>query len=366
MAIIYTNPHFDVKDMKPIEKIVRDNDLFVLSPSNVEGAYGLMFYIYATQKLGIELRALVDNNILTRVISLASGDPVPEEESQAKGYLISSAVIAYLKIGNFEIEPGISIYEKGFSSNHSQAKGELHLFRVADNIRVKEWTDVALGRKKEISRNAINDSETIVSNANCEKTQKNYSHAITPWKYNYYFLLKAAEIWKSSNNNVIKACNFIHWTEKESFLSDVPSIFIMVFFSPNRYSKMIKGINSLSGRKVSHGLKNAAWDLTYIKMWARHYQSSDPSRLWLLCSNDIALRSIAKILFNDSEQSNKPVLKLLQKYWNTSDAQRIFDVYNQVYANITNDVGKRQQKIKNRIESIDNSIVDLEAKVFGT
>ncbi len=71
MAIIYTNPHFDVKDMNSIEKIVRSNDSFVLSPSSVDDIYDLMGYIFAVQHSGIELRALVDNNILTRVISLA-------------------------------------------------------------------------------------------------------------------------------------------------------------------------------------------------------------------------------------------------------------------------------------------------------
>ncbi len=95
MEIIYTNPHFDVKDMNPIEKIVRDNDIFVLSPSSVDDIYDLMWYIHAVQYSGIELRALLDNNILTRVISLASGNPVPEEENKSKAYILSSAVMAF-------------------------------------------------------------------------------------------------------------------------------------------------------------------------------------------------------------------------------------------------------------------------------
>jgi hypothetical protein len=352
--------------MRPIEEIVRNNNPFVLSPSSVKDTYDLMGYIYAAQNLGIELRAMLDNNILTRVISLAKGKPVPQEESQAKAYILSSAVMAFLIIGRFEIEQRISIHEKRFSSNRSQAERELHISRVADNIRVKVWIDIALRRKKEISKNEINDSETKVASVNYENAEKSFSQVIPQWKINYYFVLKASEIWKSSSNNVNNACKFIHWMEEEWFFAAVPLVFIMVFFSPNRYSKMIKGIDSLTKQKVIYGLQNAAWDLTYIRMWSSFYQTSNLNRLWLLCSNDIALRSIAKMQFAGSEQSENPELEQLQEYWSASDAQRIFDVYKQARADITNDKDKRQQKIEDRIETINDFIAYLEAKVFGT
>lgn len=366
MEFIYTNPHFDVKDINPIEEIVRDNDPSVLSPSSIDDRYNLMGYIHAAKNLGIELRAILDNNILTRVISLALGSPVPEEENQANAYLLSSAIMAFLIIGKFEIEQRISIHEKRFSSNRSQAERELHISRVADNILVKEWIDVALGRKKEIFRDEINDSETRVASVNYENSDKSLSKTIKPWKINYCFVLKATEIWKSSSNNVDNACKFIHWMEREWFFAAVPSIFIMVLFSPKRYSKMIKGIDSTTKEKLINGLQNAAWDLTYIRLWSSFYQTSNLNRLWLLCSNDIALRSIAKMHFEDLKQSENPVLEQLQEYWSATDAQKIFDVYEQALANITDDKDKRQQKIKDRTESIDNFITDLETKVFGT
>ncbi len=366
MEITYTNPHFDVNDIPSIEKIVRDNDPFVLSPSSIDDRYDLRGYIYASQNLKRELRAILDNNILTRVISLAEGKPVPQEENQAEAYILSSAVMAFLIIGGFEIEQRISIHEKRFSSNPPQAERELHISRVADNIRVKEWIDIALGRKKEIFKNEINSSKTRISSVNYENAEKSFPKVIRPWKINYYFVLKAAEIWKSSSNSMYNACKFIRWIEKECFFAAVPLVFAMVFFSPNRYSEMIKGINSQSEQKTIHGLQNAAWDLTYIRMWSSFYQTSNLNRLWLLCSNDLALRSIAKMQFEDSEQSGNPVLEQLQEYWPKSDAQKIFDVYEQALANVANEKDKRQQRVKDITESIDKFITDLEIKVFGT
>jgi hypothetical protein len=365
MEFIYTNPHFDVKDINPIEEIVRDNDSFVLSPSSVDDKYDLMGYIVAVEHSGIELRALLDHNILIPVISLASGDPVPEDESLAKAYILSSAVMAFLIICRFEIEQRIAIDEQLSSSTHSQTKRALHLSLVANNIRVKEWIDIALGRKKNISSSEIDDSEAIVASANYGNDEAN-SRVIDAWKINYYFVLKAVEIWKSSNNNLNNACKYIHWMKEEWLFSHCPTIFAMIFFSPNRYPKMIKNINSHSKQKLIHGIQNAAWDLTYIRGWSNSYQSSSLDRLWLLCSNDIALRSITKMIFEGSEQSENPELEQLQEYWSASDAQRIFDVYNQVQADIANDKDKRQQMIKEKTALIDDSITDLEAKVFGT
>ena len=360
MEIIYTNPYFDVKDMNPIEKIVRDNDIFVLSPSSVDDIYDLMWYIHAVQYSGIELRALLDNNILTRVMSLASGDPIPNEESQAKDYIMSSAAMAFLIIGRFEIEHRIAIQEKLFSPTHSQAESALYQFQVANNIRVREWIDIALERKKNISSSEIDDSKARVASANYENDKVDSSKLINNWKINYCFVLKAAEICKSSSNNLNNVCKFIHWMKEEWVFTPVPTIFAIIFFSPNRYRKMIKGINSTSEQKLIQGLQNAAWDLTYIRGWSNSYQSSSLDRLWLLCSNDFALRSITRMIFEGS------ILEQLQEYWSASDAQRIFDIYKQAFANATNDTDKRQQKIKGRIESVDNFIADLEAKVFGT
>ncbi len=351
--------------MTSIEKIVRSNDSFVLSPSSVDDKYDLMGYIVAVEHSGIELRALLDHNILIPVISLASGDPVPEDESLAKAYILSSAVMAFLIICRFEIEQRIAIDEQLSSSTHSQTKRALHLSLVANNIRVKEWIDIALGRKKKISRSEIDYSEAMVASANYDNDEAN-SRVIDAWKINYYFVLKAVEIWKSSNDSLNNACKYIHWMKEEWLFSSAPSIFAMVLFSPNRYPKMIKNINSHSKQKLIHGIQNAAWDLTFIRGWSNFYQSSNLNRLWLLCSNDTALRSITKMLFEDSEQSENSVLEQLQKYWPVSDAQRIYDVYKQARADNNNDNDKRQEKIKDRIKSLDNSIVDLETKLVGT
>jgi hypothetical protein len=57
------------------------------------------------------------------------------------------------------------------------------------------------------------------------------------------------------------------------------------------------------------------------------------------------------------------VLEQLQKYWPVSDAQRIFDIYNQALTDNNSDNDKRQEGIKDRIKLLDNSIVSLETKL---
>lgn len=357
MKIVVCTPQFNFKDMKLTEQIIRANDIFVL-PSNIPDIYDLNNYITAGQIQDRKLYALVDNNILTRAIALARGMEVPYGSEQSKGYILAAATMAYLMAADFLIEPSMSIYEKASKSSHDAAVEELYYFRVADNIHTTEWINIALERKRQIASEELEIAKHHASRIK-QAHESNYAKILNPWKVNYYFILKAAQLWKSNNDDVAAAEAFVSWMAEDSFFNPVSTVFALIFFSPKRLSKMIKGINSDSSQKFHDGLKNAAWDLAYITQWAKYCRNADQDCLWLLCSNDRALREIALWYLADVSIQN-PLYSLLKKYWGNKKAKRISDTYDNTISKVDRNESKRNLALSERFRSVDMSICELE------
>jgi hypothetical protein len=358
------NPEYNIDDIAPLQELVRQNELFVLGPSNVRDVYDLTNYIFASNAFKRDLRALVDNNLLTRAIELASGAEVPNDPSKRRPYLLSAATMAFLIIGEFLIEPSLAIYEKASILGNEEAKKQLFLFRVADHIHPQQWLNLALQRIDRISETEIKYASDMVIKTQPEIEEENFEKTLDIWKLNYYFVLKAADIWKNSNDELSSALNFIKWMETDSFLNAVASVFNLVFFSPKRYSKMIKGINSESADKFKNGLKNAAWDLVYISHWGRNCKEANENTLWLLCSNDLALRGVACNIFEDPKMGENHLQHLLSYYWGAQKAATILDVYNKTFFSINSDPSLRDTVLKYRFSELDKSILSLERSVM--
>jgi hypothetical protein len=295
---------------------------------------------------------------------LATGAEVPNDSSKRKPYLLSAATMAFLIIGEFLIEPSLAIYEKASNLGNEEAKKQLFQFRVADHIHPQQWLNLALQKIDKISKAEIKYASDLVIKTQPEIEEGNFEKTLDIWKLNYYFVLKAADIWKNSKDELSSALNFIEWMETDSFLNAVATAFNLIFFSPKRYSKMIKGINSESGDKFKNGLKNAAWDLVYISHWGKNCKEANENTLWLLCSNDLALREVACNIFEDPKLGDKHLLHLLSHYWGAQKAATILNIYNKTFHNISSDPSLRDTILKDRFSGLDKSILSLERSVM--
>lgn len=326
MKLVLVNPEYSIDDLYLVAAIVKHNDLFILGPSNVPDEYDVKSYIIASQALERDLRALVDNNLITRAISLARGARIPPEPENKKGYALAAATMAFLIAADFLIEPSMSIYEKASKSNHEAAKEELFYFRVADHVHVQQWINIALERQNQIEPHEIDYAKKLVLATQPKVEENNFHKILNPWKVNYYFILKAAALWKNLDQDVAAAEHFIRWMADESFFNAASMIFSLIYLSPKRYRGMIKGIESTSKERFHNGLKNAAWDLAYITQWSKYCREASTNTLWLLCSNDLALRAIARWLYTEDRQHD-PLEFLLSHYWDSNKAKQIVKAY---------------------------------------
>ena len=363
MEVMILNPGFNVQDGTLLEKLLATADPFVKGPLPPVDKYNLASYIYASTALKKELCALLDNNLTTRVIELAAGVEMPAAPDKKPAYILASAVMGFLIASKFLVDPTMAIYEKASSMGHEAAAEQLFNFRVADHIRPQAWIDLALERKKRITQDEIDLATSYVVNEPPGIEETNFSKKLDIWKLNYFFILKAASLWRKEGCDLKAALTFIDWMESDSFFNGIAAIFALVLFSPNRYGKMIKGIESSSARKFQGGLKNAAWDLAYIRYWAKKYKSANEDSFWLLCSNDLALRRVASHIFEDPKLGEAHLSQLLQHYWGQDKAKQILKVYHQAWDRVSSNEAARDAVLLPRFLNIDDSIAAIEGQL---
>lgn len=359
MELLILNPGFNVQDVNPLEDMLAAVDPFVKCPLPPVDKYDLESYVYASTALKKELFALLDNNLITRVIELSSGGEIPEAPDKKPAYLLSSAVMGFLVAADFVVDPTMAIYEKASSLGHEAALEQLFKFRVADHIQPQAWIDLALERTTRIPSYEISRATASVKENASGEGEDNFAKQLDSWKLNYYFVLKAASIWKEKRHDIEAALTFIDWMESESFFNSVAAIFTLIFFSPKRYAKMVKGIESPSIQRLQYGLKNAAWDLAYIKYWAKQCKNTDENTFWLLCSNDLALRNIASHIFNNPDLGESHLSSILQNYWGNNKGCQILRVYQDVWNRIASDEATRDTNLLPQFKKVDEAIATL-------
>src|SRR3972149_12223886 len=234
-----------------IQKMLEDDDIIcsVFKP-DLFNAYFIGSYIKEQEIHGTKIKALIDRNIFTDIVSLARGEEISPSLASKK---MVAALMAFFQCGDVLIEPNISLYEYASTNNSSMANEELHLFRIADNIHLKVYTDIALNRRNKLTKKDLNP--TIVSTYVAEidfKKQLRY------WNFNYTLALKLALIEHESIKQHQKMAKFIKWMFEEFYFGAEATLFANCYFA-NKVS--MKGLKSLNKKQALSSIKNTTWDL---------------------------------------------------------------------------------------------------------
>lgn len=346
---------------EPIKNIVRSANPLIAS-STIEDIYCLEWYMLRQE--GLNLNVLMDNNIFTRVVNLAKGNKIPSTE--AKDYRFCCAVMCFFILGNFNIEPNIALYEKTSKNSHSQAIEDLYHFRVADHIHPMGYARLALGLTDEFSNEEIQSAKKIIDGNSRDTKESNYGKLLDDWKLKYLHLLKVTALSKNTFEDTENVRVFLEWITHDCYTSPGSIIFALLFFSPKRRSlpAMIKKINTGNADTLIKGVKNAAWDLTYITKYRKLSKNQLDHTIWFFCSNDNLLKIIARSLYLKEDQKiETAVQSLIKDYWGNKKGSKVYEYYNAMKMAISSDTEARiihNRKIGLRI---DQMISDLESEV---
>jgi hypothetical protein len=317
MKHIILNLPISKNDLAAVQHLLRSAGVFCtpFDHTNVD-AYSMATYRRESELLGTKSYLLLDRNMFSRVVRLASGEPCDESMR------IPAAVMAFAHCANLQIEPNIALYEYGAHGGTDVTIEELAIFRAADNVHLSHYTDVALGRSENLRPVTPREIDR-------EELSNVLSRKLNDWRFEYTALLKLAIIASTSTSTPsMQFKEFLDWMYQEYFFSRGALSFASLYLSPKREKKMLKRLWSRNRSIALAGIRNAAWDLTLIRFWTRKVdQQDDENELWILCSSDGGVRKIARRIMAGDADPQAVLLTQLEDDWGSRSGQQLGDLY---------------------------------------
>lgn len=172
-------------------------------------------------------------------------------------------------------------------------------------------------------------------------------------------MLNIAKIFlNDSLNNVQKITNICEWMIKDYCVSGNALLFALVYYSPNKFGRMIKNI---CNEKRINGIRNAAWDMCYLT--SLFNRTKNDEKYYMFITNDKILIEIGNLMYstnNDIDESEKRGV-FFNKYWG-KDFKVIQNVYESIICSnrIKQD---RQKRIEKMLVVEHVKIVELENEI---
>jgi hypothetical protein len=144
-------------------------------------------------------------------------------------------------------------------------------------------------------------------------------------------------------------------------------LFIVLFFSPrasNKLGKMVKNSNSTDFEILKEGLKNAAWDLTFLAAWRKKSKYQPETTIWFFCTHDKVLLAIARYFYPKQGEDKDIALKnLINDYWGKNEGCKIYEYYKDFEKAIFSNYEARIGYNKKVLSGIDQTIAELELQL---
>ncbi len=289
MVAIFVDPEINREDLECLGARVQGSNFFVpgFIPGE-SGTFGLDDLLYARFIEKVDHVILPDRNIVTRIAGIAKSGLGGNADKHA---IAAAELMAFAQMLGWGIEPAIAFYELGQRKGNQVAAEELAWFRLAEAIRPRRWADLALGR--------ITTFGTI--NTPAVEQLHDFAVTIDKWETNYAALLKIAELELSGLSPIEKASEFFTWLFQDFLWAGCAAMFAVLYFSSSYERKgMIKALRSEDRKKALAGIRNAAWDVTYLSDFTARATASDyEKKRFVFATADRNLSHLAGLLFPD-------------------------------------------------------------------
>lgn len=324
-----------IEDHKEITRMLRERGVF--APSFVlqddADVYEPLLYRREDLQRGMTTILLADRNVVTRWLALLAGKtPAPQAR-------LAAAIMVFAQSANILVEPNLALYEAAVAGGSEAANQELVQFRIADNLDIKHWIALALGRTQKLS---IPDNEIPTIPHNREYID--FEMRLRRWSRNYIILLKLAELELKGLNRTRQITELASWMYQDFIMGGPVLIFAIYYLTPNsERSGLLKNLRSADRERALSGIRNATWDLTLLSEWIRRAgEHKQTNTLTLLCSLDRKLIVLARMLaphlasnLTDEEFRRLAMMTMLEP-WGKKQADQIAGLIGGFLANPDN------------------------------
>lgn len=299
--------NFPYEDVKTIAaRVAASNSLVPGFIAPVAGLTSIEAFLYSELIDQASTTVIVDRNVASRMAQIARDGAVHPLNGPTQ---IAVDLMALAQSVNLNIDPSIAFHELAHLNGNAEASEELQWFRAADHGQAQAWIDVALKRK-----------DALPLSAPAAQEDYDLSKPLFRWRRNYTVLLKAAELELSNLSPKERMLALLDWMISDFMLAGPAAIYCSMYFAPLAMKAgMFKQLRSPNRDRALNGIKNAAWDVTYLSELVRHATSSNhDSDRFILATADKAVAQVAPLLFLDAEDLPDLEAKLsaqFEKWW---------------------------------------------------
>ena len=336
------------EDVPALEALLRDVDPFVASTIDTDDPYRLVDYIQHSIHGGAELAAVLDRNLVSRIVSLAAGRHVDHSRPDSAVDRVAAACMAFLITAEVLTEPNISLYELAESVDNSDGQIDLISFRIADHLHPQAYLEVALGRAPGIHPDLIDEARLLIEAQ--DRPSVNLEMPLRHWRRHRCALTQIALLERASLTGREKFEALLEWSVSPGFFDGVAIAFAGGLFGRARPpGRLLKSARSRDAEKCFAGIRNAAWDLTYISQWSKQSVADEGSRIWILCTNDRVLRGLARVAVGDEDR----VAELFEQNWRSREADALKQQYLDAWKRAQGSE-ERSNSMQGRFDQIDS------------
>lgn len=352
------------EELNALEAMLRSAQ--VLIPGNYAGnnPYVLIDYLAASTLNGDKFHALFDRNLISPLVALASGRPIPEERNAAENGRLAAACVAFCILANILIEPNIALYEYASSGGNLAAHADYKYFRIADNADPVAFLDIAFGRSNHLPEDLLSQVAAEPGVGDSPSPEAVFDRSLRLWKPNYLCVLKTLSLRRSGLSPIQAALELMRWQAHEAFCNAPASMYCIAAIShaPPK-GQMLKGINSDNLLTVRSGAKNATWDICMLKEFYQNCRTPEGPK-WSLWSTDIALGNVARSLFISEGAEEEIALRdFYCNHWGRSDGKLLWHRYKELTLAAGIGTTERSTAVNAAFASIDVSISALEIEL---
>ncbi len=315
-VVLFLDPDFPLEDVREIGRRLLASGALV--PGYIPAPVGFLdigALVFSEQMEGLETILIPDRNIASRMTRVATQEDYPLDHPVTQ---VAIQLMAFAQAMNIGIDPGIAFHELAHRDGNHTAHRELTWFRAADRGNAHPWIDLALGRTTEVDLGLPEALET-----------HDLAYPPSRWDRNYIVAMKIAELARAASRPVDRMITLLDWMIDDFILAGPAVIFAARYFATHSArGGMIKHLKSPDREKAVAGVRNAAWDITYLSEFVRLIPAGElTSKRYILATCDRALAEVAPVLLLGPEASEDlPSLSdALQSWWSKRDACTISD-----------------------------------------
>ncbi len=231
-----------------------------------------------------EIIIIVDNNLTSPICEIARNGYLKNPDRMCK----IAALIIWAKFIGAQLSCGFSLFETDSQklSCYTAESTRLQFLHAVDNIPAHIWKALAFGDIDSVP------SYYLLSDYKTDERKYEYNESI------FYLsteaaIIKIVELIKEDNIKPIdKFIAFANWYADHLIIAESILFYAAAVFKNVPNVAMPKKCKSSDFSEVIKGIKNQAWDLTYIVTWSTVYSNEAVDKCNMFATDDITQKVI--------------------------------------------------------------------------